>query len=65
MIDILSSISFADDYKEVQRLENGMISAGEPSHDLEGFTQLVVSITGSLRDREVACSASDRQGSNF
>ena len=24
-----------------------------------------VSITGSLRDREVACSASDRQGSNF
>ena len=25
----------------------------------------VVSIEGSLRDREVACSASDRQGSNF
>ena len=24
-----------------------------------------VSISGSLRDREVACSASDRQGSNF
>ena len=24
-----------------------------------------VSITGSLRDQEVACSASDRQGSNF
>ena len=24
-----------------------------------------VSIMGSLRDREVACSASDRQGSNF
>ena len=24
-----------------------------------------VSITGSHRDREVACSASDRQGSNF
>ena len=24
-----------------------------------------VSIAGSLRDREVACSASDRQGSNF
>ena len=23
------------------------------------------SVTGSLRDREVACSASDRQGSNF
>ena len=25
----------------------------------------LVSIAGSLRDREVACSASDRQGSNF
>ena len=24
-----------------------------------------VSVVGSLRDREVACSASDRQGSNF
>ena len=24
-----------------------------------------VSIAGSLRDREVACSASNRQGSNF
>ena len=41
MVDILSSISFADDYKEVQRLENGMISAGEPSYGLEGFTQFV------------------------
>ena len=26
---------------------------------------ILVSIVGSLRDREVACSASDRQGSNF
>ena len=26
---------------------------------------MLVSIVGSLRDREVACSASDRQGSNF
>ena len=25
----------------------------------------IASIVGSLRDREVACSASDRQGSNF
>ena len=41
MRDILSSISFADDYKEVQRLENGMISAGEPSYGLESFTQFV------------------------
>ena len=29
------------------------------------FFTLSVSIVGSLRDREVACSASDRQGSNF
>ena len=28
-------------------------------------TRMKVSIVGSLRDREVACSASDRQGSNF
>ena len=26
---------------------------------------MLVSIVGSLRDREVACSASDRQGLNF
>ena len=26
---------------------------------------IIVSIVGSLRDREVACSASDRQGTNF
>ena len=29
------------------------------------FPRVKVSIVGSLRDREVACSASDRQGSNF
>ena len=28
-------------------------------------SRVKVSIVGSLRDREVACSASDRQGSNF
>ena len=27
--------------------------------------RLKLSIVGSLRDREIACSASDRQGSNF
>ena len=27
--------------------------------------RMKVSIVGSLRDREVACSASDRQGANF
>ena len=29
------------------------------------YLRVKVSIVGSLRDREVACSASDRQGSNF
>ena len=29
------------------------------------YSRVKVSIVGSLRDREVACSASDRQGSNF
>ena len=30
-----------------------------------GHPRVKVSIVGSLRDRKVACSASDRQGSNF
>ena len=29
------------------------------------YPRVKVSIVGSLRDREVACTASDRQGSNF
>ena len=29
------------------------------------YPRVKVSIVGSLRDREVACSASDRQGSNL
>ena len=41
LIDILSSISFADDYREVQRFENSLISVGELSYDLNGFTQFV------------------------
>ena len=41
LIDILSSISFADDYREVKRFENSLISSGEPSYGLNGFTQFV------------------------
>ncbi|KAK4315551.1 hypothetical protein Pmani_013242 [Petrolisthes manimaculis] len=41
LIDILSSISFANDYKEVQRFENSLISAGKPSYGLQWFTQFV------------------------
>lgn len=40
LIDILSSLSFADDYKEVQRFEHALMS-GEPSYHLDGFTQFV------------------------
>ena len=41
LIDILNSMSFADDYKEVQRFESALISDGEPSYELDGFTQFV------------------------
>ena len=35
------------------------------AHNMKGYDGVSVSIVGSLRDREVACSASDRQGSSF
>ena len=41
LIDLLSSLSFADDYKELQRFENDLMSTGEPSYGLSGFTQFV------------------------
>ena len=43
MIDILSSMSFADDYEEVhiQRFEQALMSGGNLSYDLSGFTQFV------------------------
>jgi len=41
LIDILSSLSFSDDYKEVQLFESSLISSGEPSYNLNGFTQYV------------------------
>ena len=37
----ISPLLLAISYEEVQRLENGMISAGEPSYGLECFTQFV------------------------
>lgn len=39
--DILSSISFADDYKEAQHFENSLLSTSEPFCGLNGFTQFV------------------------
>ena len=41
LIDILSSISFADDYREIQRFENSLISTCQPSYALNSFTQFV------------------------
>ena len=41
LIDILNSISFANDYREVQRFENSFISTCQPSYALNGFTQFV------------------------
>lgn len=41
LIDTLSSISFADDCKEVQRFKSNLISSGEPSYGLNMFTQFV------------------------
>ena len=44
-------------------VENQLTAAISPPSPCA--TVVKVSIVGSLRDREVACSASDRQGSNF
>ena len=41
LIDILSSLGFADDYREVRRFENSLMTTGEPSYNLSGFTQFV------------------------
>ena len=41
LIDILSSITFANDYREVQCFENSLISTCQPSYALNGFAQFV------------------------
>ena len=55
--DFLMILAWASPFKVTPTLSN--IHLNIPVCDTE------VSIVGSLRDREVACSASDRQGSNF
>ena len=37
----MSSLSFADDYAEVQRLEHALLLHGNLSYDLGSFTQFV------------------------
>ena len=41
------------------------LSGLKETKNVSSHPHVKVSIVGSLRDREVACSASDRQGSNF
>ena len=43
----------------------GFVSRSRRFERNKNVSSLPLSIVGSLRDREVACSASDRQGSNF
>ena len=57
-------ISTAAFYARVRRSVPGLGGLKETKMFLP-HPRVKVSIVGSLRDREVACSASDRQGSNF
>ena len=57
-------VSTAAFYARVQGSVPGLGSLKETKMFLP-HPRVKVSIVGSLRDREVACSASDRQGSNF
>ena len=41
LIDLHSSLSFADDYKEVQRFEQCLLSDGNISYNFSGFTQFI------------------------
>ena len=41
LIDMLSSLGFVDDYKEVLHLNQSFMTGGEPSYDLDGFTQFI------------------------
>ena len=57
-------VSTAAFYARVRGLVPGLGGLKETKMFLP-HPRVKVSIVGSLRDREVACSASDRQGSNF
>ena len=41
LVDILNSLGFPDDYKEVQRLNRAFVVSGEPEYNLQNFTQFV------------------------
>ena len=41
LVDILNSLGFSDDYKEVQRLNSAFVVSGESEYNLQSFTQFV------------------------
>ena len=41
LINILSSLSFSESYKELKRLHDAILSSGKPSFDLSGFVKFV------------------------
>ena len=41
LIDILNTLGFSDDYKEVQRLNTAFLAKGDPDYNLQNFTQFV------------------------
>ena len=57
-------VSIAAFHTRVRGSVPGLVSLKETKMFLP-HPRVKVNIVGSLRDREVACSASDRQGSNF
>ena len=57
-------VSTAAFHSRVRRSVPGLSGLKETKMFLS-HPRVKLSIVGSLRDREVACSASDRQGSNF
>ena len=57
-------VSTAAFHARVRGLVSGLGGLKETKMFLP-YPRVKVSIVGSLRDREIACSASDRQGSNF
>ena len=66
VVKFLSHVFFCVCFPEVQGLSPRLLCLFSNSFQFKFLIySLLVSIVGSLRDREVACLASDRQGSNF
>lgn len=48
LIDILNNMTFADDYQEMLRFEHALISGGERSYGINGFTCLCLTVPISV-----------------